>query len=70
MDKWTKKMCLHTHTHTRVLLRHKNEGSPSVCSNMDHLKWKKSEKGKCHVISLTCKSLKKETHSHTHAKQT
>ena len=66
VDKWTEKMCLHTHTHTHEYYWDiKMKEVLMFAAIWMHLKWKKSEKGKCRVISLTYKSLRKETHSHT-----
>ena len=34
---WHTWMCIHTHTHTGILLRHKKEWNSATCSNIDRL---------------------------------
>ena len=45
--------------HEGILLSHKNEYNPAICSNMDgprryYAKWNKSDKDKYHMISFIC----------------
>ena len=47
-----------------ILLSHESNSNNAICSNMGrprdrHTEWSKSEKVKCHMISLTCGILKK-----------
>ena len=61
VDEWMKMMwCIHVraHTYTGTLFNHKREQNPAICSNMDRprecyaIKWNKSEKDRCYMISL------------------
>ena len=50
-------MYTNIHTHNGILLSYKKEWNNVICSNMDatrdyHTKWSKSDKDKCHIISL------------------
>ena len=49
-----------------ILLSHKNEWNIAICSNMHgprdyHTMWNKSDKDKCHMISLICGIWKNDT---------
>ena len=56
IDRWMDKEDV-VYIHNGILLSHKKEWNNAICSNMDgprgyHVKWSKSEKDKCHMISL------------------
>lgn len=48
MDEWVKKTW-HTHTHTGIILGHKEEQNPATCNNLDetwghYTKWNESDR--------------------------
>ena len=61
VDEWMKMMWrIHAraHTYTGTLFNHKREQNLAICNNMDRpreyyaIKWNKSEKDRCYMISL------------------
>ena len=58
IDRWMVKEYV-VHIYNGLLLSHKKEQDNAICSNMNgtrdyHTKGSKSEKDKCHMISLLC----------------
>ena len=54
------------HIYNGILLSHEKEWNNAICNNMDgprdyHIKWRKTDKDKYHMISLICGILKNDT---------
>ena len=71
IDEWTVRICIHTYTHSGILLSHKiwNFANKATWMDLKGIMWNESAKDKCYVISLICDINTKQMNRHNKSVQ-